>query len=49
MTNSETQTLEQKIKAFDAYQKANPKTAEELADDELCNELANAVLNQRTV
>jgi hypothetical protein len=45
----ETQTLMQKIKEFDAYQKANPKTAEQLADDEICNKLANAVLNQRTV
>ena len=45
----ETQTLMQKIKEFDAYQAANPKTAEQLADDEICNELANAVLNQRTV
>lgn len=38
-------TLEQKIKEFDAYQKANPKTAEQLLDDAICNFRANAVLN----
>jgi len=45
----ETKTLYQKIAEFDAWQAANPKTAEQLADDEICNKLANAVLNKGTV
>jgi len=38
----DTQTLMQKIKEFEAYQKA---TAEQLLDDTLCDARANAVLN----
>jgi hypothetical protein len=45
MTNTETQTLEQKIKAFGAYQKANPKTQDQLIDDVLADMRWTAVMN----
>lgn len=37
--------LEQKIKAFDAYKKANPKTTDQLIDDVLADLRWSAIVN----